>query len=109
VELHVLHLDGFASRGAAGGFEHGFVVEAEAEFGHPGEVALHFYGAEDFGAQDVAGGADEEVERFDNVEEDFVFAVADAFAAPGDGVCDGDGGAGGSFEFVGFLGNVSGW
>jgi len=107
MELYVLHLDGLASCGAAGRLEHGFVVEAKAELGHAGEVALHLDGAEDLGAQDVAGGADEEIERFDDVEEDFVFAVANAFAAPGDGVCDCDWGTGWGFEFVGFLGDVS--
>ncbi len=46
VEFDVLHFDGFPPRGAAGGLEHGFVVEAEAELGHAGEVALHFHSAE---------------------------------------------------------------
>ena len=31
---------------------------------------------------------DEHVDAFDNVEEDFVLAVADTFASPADSVCD---------------------
>ena len=79
VEFDVFHLDCLAACGAPGRLEHHLVVEAEAELGHAGEVALHLDGAEDLGAQYVAGGGDEEVEGFDDVEEDFVFPVADAF------------------------------
>ena len=48
VEFDVFHFDGFSAGGAACGFEHDFVVESETEFGHSGEVAFHFDGAEDF-------------------------------------------------------------
>ena len=40
VEFDVFHFDGFAAGGAAGGFEHDFVVETEAEFGHSRKVAF---------------------------------------------------------------------
>ena len=48
-----------------------------------------------------------EVEGRDHVEEDFVLAVADSFASPGNCVCDGDGWAGLDLEFVGLLRYVS--
>ncbi|KFY90763.1 hypothetical protein V498_05845 [Pseudogymnoascus sp. VKM F-4517 (FW-2822)] len=82
VELDVFHLDGLAACGAPGRLEHHLVVEPEAQLGHAGEVALHLDGAENLGAQHVASRGDEEVEGFDDVEEDFVFPVADAFGAP---------------------------
>lgn len=62
MEFHVFHLDCLAAGGAAGGLEHDFVVEAEAQLGHTGEVAFHLDCAEDLGAEDVAGRGDEEVE-----------------------------------------------
>ena len=94
MEFHILHLHRFALCRPPRRLKHDFVVQAQAELGHPRKVAFEFDGAEDFAAEDVACRGDEEVEGFDDVEEDFVFAVADSFAAPGDGVCDGYGGAG---------------
>ena len=107
MKLDVLHLHGFSPRGTTGALEHGLVVEAEAQLRHAGEVALHLDGAEDLAAQHAARAGDEQVEGLDDVEEDFIFAVADPLAAPGDGVGDGYGGPGLDFEFVGFLGDVS--
>lgn len=78
VELDVLHLNGLAAGGAAGRLKHDLVVEAEAQLGHAAEVALHLDGAENLAAEDIAVGANEQVEALDDVEEDFVFAVADA-------------------------------
>lgn len=87
MEFHILHLHRLAPRRSPRRLEHHFVVQAKSELGHPAEVAFQLHGAEDLGAEDVAGGGDEEVEGLDYVEEDFVFAVADSFASPGDGVC----------------------
>ena len=90
VELDVLHLDGLAARRAPRRLEHDLVVEPEAQLRHAGQVALHLDGAQDLGPQHVAVAADEQVQRLDDVEEDLVLAVADALAAPADGVGDGD-------------------
>lgn len=91
VELDVLHLNGLAARGAARRLEHDLVVEAEAQLGHPAEIALHLDGAEDLAAQHVAVGADEQVQALDHVEEHLVLTVPDALGAPRDGVGHGDG------------------
>lgn len=108
VEFHVLHLHRFPPRCPPRRLEHDLVVQSQSQLGHAAEVAFQLHGAEDLGAENVACGGDEEVEGLDDVEEDFVFAVADSFRAPGDGVGHGDGGSGLDFEFVGFLRYVSG-
>ena len=82
VELDVLHLNGLAARGPARRLEHDLVVEPQPQLGHAAEVALHLDGAEDLAAQHVSVGADEQVEALDDVEEDFVLAVADALGSP---------------------------
>lgn len=82
MEFHVFHLDRLSPRRPTRRFEHDLVVEPEPELRHPAQVAFEFDGAQDFGAQDVARGRDEEVEGLDDVEEDFVFAVSDPLAAP---------------------------
>lgn len=107
VELDIFHFDRLPPRRSPCGLKHDLVIQPKPQFRHSGEVAFQFYGAKDLGAQDVAGGGDEKVQGFNNVEEDFVFAIANSFAAPGDGVCDGDGGTGLDFEFVGFLCYIS--
>jgi hypothetical protein len=91
VELDVLHLDCLSACCPAGGLEHDLVVEAQAQFGHAGQVALHLDRAQNLRPQHVAVGGDEQVERLDDVEEDLVLAVADALATPADCVGDGDG------------------
>ena len=107
MEFHILHLHALPSRRSSRAFKHHFVVQPKPQFGHSREVAFQFYGAENLGTKDVTGGGDEEVERFNDVEEDFVFTVANPFGAPGDGVGDGDRGAGLDLELVGFLRYVS--
>ena len=106
VELDVLHLYRLAPGRPSRRLEHGLVIEAEPQLGHAAQVAFQLDGAEDLAAEDVAGGADEEVEGFDDVEEDFIFPVSYPFAAPADGVGDGDGRPSLNFELVGFLGDV---
>jgi hypothetical protein len=78
MELDVFHLHSFASCCPSRCLKHHFVVQSQAQLRHPGEIAFHFDGAQDLRAQDVAVGGDEEVQGFDNIEEDFVLAVADA-------------------------------
>lgn len=78
VEFDVFHLDRLAARCASGRLEHYFIVEAQSQLGHATEVALHLDCAENLAAQDVAVGADEQVQALDDIEEDFVFAVSDA-------------------------------
>lgn len=78
MKLDVLHLDGLAARGPARRLEHDLVVEAQAQLGHAAQVAFHLDGAENLASQDVSVGTDEQVEALDDVEEDFVFAIADA-------------------------------
>lgn len=125
MEFDILHFNGLApsgcgrrvSRGqhtnegtrtSTGAFKHDLVVEAQSEFGHARKIALHLYGAEDLGADDVAFGIDEEVDALDDIEKDLVFPIADAFCPPRHGICDCIGGTGLDFEFVGLLGDVSG-
>lgn len=79
MELDVFHFDGLSSRRAAGRFEHDLVVETQAQFRHTTQVALHLDSSEDFTSEHVSVGTDEQVQAFDNVKEDFVLAVADAF------------------------------
>ena len=107
MELHILHLHRLTPCRSSRALEHCFVVEPKAKFWHTRQVTLHLYSTEDFTPQDAAGRRDEKVEGFDYVEKDFVFAIADALAAPGDCVGDGDWGAGLDFELVGLLGYVS--
>ena len=107
VKLDILHLDRLPPCRSSGRLKHDFIIQPKPQFRHPREIAFQLYGTKDLRAQDVAGRGDEKVQGFDDVEEDFVFAIANSFAAPGDGVGDGDGGAGLDFEFVGFLCYVS--
>ena len=107
VEFHVLHLHGLAPRRPPRRLEHDLVVQPQPQLGHAAEVAFQLHGAEDLGAEHVARGGDEQVEGLDDVEEDFVFAVADPFGPPRDGVGHGDGRPGLDFELVGFLRYVS--
>lgn len=91
VELDVLHLDSLPPRGASRRLEHGLVVQSQPQFGHPAQITLHLDGAQDLRPQDVSVRRDEQVERFDHIQEHLVLAVADAFASPRDSVCDGNG------------------
>lgn len=100
VEFDVLHLDGLAARGAARRLEHDLVIEAESQLGHAAQVTLHLDRAENLRPQDIARCRYEEIQRFDHIQEDFVLAIADAFASPRDSVGNGDGGSGLDFEFV---------
>lgn len=107
MELDIFHFHRLAPCCASSGLEHDLVVQAEPQLWHTAEITFQFHGAQDFGAEDIAGGGNEKVEGFDNVKEDFVFAVTDAFAAPRDGVRNGYRGPGLDFEFMGFLCDVS--
>ena len=107
MKLDILHLDCLSPRRSACSLEHGLIVEPQPQLGHPAEVALQLNGAEDLGAEDVSSGGDQEVKRFDDIKEDFVFAISDPFAAPGYGVCDGYGGAGLDFELMRLLRYIS--
>jgi len=94
MEFDILQLDGFSGTRLiypSRGLEHEFIVETEFELGHATQKAFHFDGAEDFAVEDVAVGADEEVEFFHHVQENFVLFVFDAFGAPADGVGEGHG------------------
>lgn len=106
VELDVFHLHRLASRSAPCCLEHDLVVQPQTQLWHSTQIAFHLDRAQDLGSQDVAGCGNEEVQGFDDIEEDLVLAVADSFTSPGDGVGDGDWGAGLDFEFVGFLRDV---
>lgn len=82
VELDIFHLHGFSSRCATRGLEHDLVVQPQTELRHSTQIALHLHGAQDLRSQDVSGGGYKEVQGFDDIEEDFVLAVADSFASP---------------------------
>lgn len=82
MKFHVFHLDRLPPRRPAGSLEHGFVIESKPQLWHAAQVAFQFHRAQDLGAKDVACRGDEEVEGFDDIEENFVFSVSDAFAAP---------------------------
>ena len=107
MKLDILHLDRLAPCRSAGRLKHDFVVQSKPQFWHPGEVTFQLYRTKNLRAQDVARGGDEKVQGFDDVKEDFVFAIANSFAAPGDGIGDGDWGTCLDFEFVRFLRYVS--
>lgn len=106
VKLDILHFHGLSSRRATRGLKHNLIVQPQAKLRHSTQVALHLNGAQDLRSQNVPGGGYKEIEGFDDIEEDFILAVADSFASPGDGVGDGDWGAGLDFEFVRFLRDV---
>ncbi len=106
VELDVLHLDGLAARRAPCRLEHDLVVEPQAQLGHARQIALHLDGAQDLGAQHVAVGRHQQVERLDDVEEHLVLAVPDALGAPRHGIGHGDGRSGLYLELVRLLRDV---
>ena len=107
VELDILHFHGLPSRRATSGLKHNLVVQPQTKLRHSTQVALHFNGAQDLRSQDVPGGGYKEVERFDDIEKDFVLAVADSFAPPRHGVGDSNWGSRLDFKLMRFLGNVS--
>ena len=106
VELDVFHLYGFAAGSPTGGLEHDLIIEAQAEFRHAGEVAFHLDRTKDLRAKDVAGRRHEQVERFNDIEEDLILAIADAFTTPGHGVGDSNRRPSLHLELVRFLGDV---
>ena len=57
------------------------VIEAKATFGRAGEIGAHHDLPRDIGAEGGAGGGDEVVDVFDDVDVDFVAAVFDVGAA----------------------------
>lgn len=100
MELDILHLNSLASRRAACRLKHDLVVESQSQLGHTTEVAFHLDGTENLTPQHISVGADEEVQAFDNIEEDFVLAVTDTFGSPRHGVGHGDWRAGLDLELV---------
>lgn len=94
-------------RTSASVLKHDLVVQTETQFRHAREVALHLDSTEDLAADDVAVGIDEQIDGLDDIKEDFVFAIPDAFGAPADGIGDGHRGAHLlELKLVGFLGDV---
>lgn len=90
VKLDILHLHGLASRSAAGSLKHGLVVQSQPQLRHTTQITLHFDSAENLGPQHVPVRRDQQVQRLNHIQEHLVLAVADAFASPGDCVCDCD-------------------
>jgi len=100
VELDVFHLDSLASCSAARGLEHGFVVQTQPQLGHTAQITLHLNSTQNLGPEHVSVRRHQQVERFDHVQENLVFAVADALASPGDGIGDSNGWPSLHFELV---------
>lgn len=50
VELDIFHFHRLSSCRSARRLKHDFVIQAETEFGHARQIALHFNGAENLGA-----------------------------------------------------------
>lgn len=82
MELDVFHLHSFPPSRSACRFEHDLVVQAKTQFRHTGQVTLHLNRTKNFGPEHVPTGADEKVERLNDVQEDFVLSIADTFASP---------------------------
>ena len=106
VELDILHFHGLSSRRATRSLKHNFIVQPQAKLRHSTQVALHLNGAQDLRSQNVPGGGYKEIEGFDDIEEDFVLAVADSFASPRHGIGNSNRGSCLDFKLVRFLGNV---
>mmetsp|Transcript_12035 Transcript_12035/g.34813 ORF Transcript_12035/g.34813 Transcript_12035/m.34813 type:complete len:284 (-) Transcript_12035:525-1376(-) len=89
MEFDVLQFYGLAASrlvGAPGGLEHELVVESQLELGHSRQERLHLHGAIDLGVQHGPVGGHQQVELLDDVQEDFVLLVLDAFRSPRDGI-----------------------
>lgn len=99
MELDILHFHCLASGCSASRLKHDFVVEAQSQLWHAGQIAFHFDSTENLGAEDIAVGGNKEIKRFDDIKENFVLAVAYTFASPADSIGDGDGRSC-DFEFV---------
>lgn len=82
MKFYVFHLDCLPPRRPAGSLEHGFVVESKPQLRHAAQIAFQFHRAQDLRPKDVAGGRDQKVEGFDDIQKDFIFAIPDAFATP---------------------------
>ena len=66
-------------RTSTGRFKHDFIIQTQTQFRHSTQVALHLHRTENLRSDDVSIRIDEEIDRFDDVEEDFVLAITDAF------------------------------
>lgn len=106
MEFDILHLHRLASCSATRCLKHNLVVQPQSKLRHSTQIALHLNGTQDLRSQDISGSGDEEIQGFDDIEEDFVLAVADSFASPRDGVGDGNRGSCLDFKLVRFLGNI---
>lgn len=106
VELDVFHLDSLAPRSPTRCLEHNLVVQPQAKLRHTTQITLHLNGTQDLGTQHIPSCGYEEVQRFDDIEEDFVLAVADTFASPRDSIGDSNWRSCLDFELVRLLGNV---
>lgn len=82
VEFNILHFNRFPSRRATRGLEHDFIVQPQPKLRHPTEVAFHLDRAQNLRAKNIAVRRDEEIQRLDNIEEDFVLAVPYTLASP---------------------------
>ena len=84
------------------------VIETQPELRHAREVDSHLDVAPDLRPEDIALSSSQQVNTLDDVQEDFILPVLDAFwCSPGHGVSDGWGRFWGSdVQFVSLLGDV---
>lgn len=93
-------------RTAASALKQNLVIQAEAQLGHAAEEDAHLDCTNDLRAQHVAVRIGEHVDRFDDIEENLVFAVLDALGAPRHGVCNSHRRPRGNVELVRLLCDV---
>ena len=82
MKFYIFHLDRLSPCRSTCCLKHYLVIKTEPQLRHPAKIAFEFDRTQNFGAQDVSGGRNEEVERLNDVKKDLVFAVSDSFAAP---------------------------
>ena len=90
MELDVLHLNGLAARRPARRLKHDFIVEAEPQLRHTGEIALHLNATQYFAAKHIPICADQQVEGLDDVQENLVFPISYTLASPRYSICHSD-------------------
>lgn len=109
MEFHIFHLNCFSPCHSARRLKHGFIIQPKSQLWHATQVAFQLDRTKDLGAEDITRRGNKQVQRFNHIEKDLVFAIAYSFAAPRNGVCDSYRGASLDLEFMRFLRNVSMW
>lgn len=109
MKFHIFHLNCFSPCRSTRRLKHGFIIQPKSQLWHAAQVAFQLDRTKDLRAEDITRRGNKEVQGFNHIEKDLIFAITYSFATPRNGICDGYRGASLDLEFMRFLRNVSKW